>query len=87
MHSHEANHVQISRLVGYSLVVNQLDDVTVSRVTDVVHRHIPEAQLGRSHGRELNYTLPLSSVAQFAGACSRWQVRVMCDRFVYFASC
>ena len=66
----KVSRVKTSRLVGYSLVVDQPDDVTVSRVTDVIHRHIPEAKLGRSHGKELNYTLPLSSVAQFAGACS-----------------
>ena len=49
------------------LVVDQPDEATVSRVTDVIRRHIPEARLGRSHGKELNYTLPLDSVAQFAG--------------------
>ena len=56
--------------------MDQPDHVTVLRFTDAIHDHIPEAKLGRSHGKELNYTLPLSSVAQFAGACWRWQVRV-----------
>ena len=49
--------------------MDQPDHVTVLRFTDAIHDHIPEAKLGRSHGKELNYTLPLSSVAQFAGAC------------------
>ena len=57
-------------LVIYSLVVDQLDDVTVSRVTDVIHRHIPEVQLlGRKHGKELNNTRLLPSFEQLVGAC------------------
>ena len=42
-------------------------DRCVEDITHLVSSHIVSASLTRSHGKELDYTLPLDSVSKFAG--------------------
>ena len=37
------------------------------QVTEVIKEHIEGAELGRQHGKEVAYTLPLESVDKFVG--------------------
>ena len=37
------------------------------QITRLVTSQVPEAALGREHGQELTYTLPLTSLPNFAG--------------------
>ena len=55
--------------VFYSSMVLSDPHCDKQQITDLVTSHIPDACLGREHGKELTYTLPLSSLQSFAGEC------------------
>ena len=47
------------------MVVDQNTDI--EPITTLVQNHVPDSAVGRAHGMELSYTLPLKEVSTFAG--------------------
>ena len=81
MQMNEASRVKVSRLIGCSLVVDQPGDVTVSRVTDVIHRHIPEARQGTElHTSAVVCRAVCRCVLAVAGACAF----IACCKYIAF---
>ena len=50
-------------------MAEQLDDVTVSRVTDGIYRHIYEGQLGRPHDKKTNFRFRPPRIFQVRLVC------------------
>ena len=49
----------------FSMVVDPACDR--NGVTQLVQQFVPGAEMQRTHGKELSYTLPLDKVSQFPG--------------------
>ena len=58
--------VRICVDICFSMVVDNPSDSSDS-IHQFVKTHIPEAKLGRIHGKEVDITLPLTSADKFAG--------------------
>ncbi|XP_013402813.1 ATP-binding cassette sub-family A member 5 isoform X2 [Lingula anatina] len=51
--------------IGYHLQMVVQPDTDAMQVNSLVSTYVPDAKVGRTHGRELAYTLPLESVNKF----------------------
>ena len=48
--------------------VNMLSiSISTFQVTELVQQHVKGAELGRQHGKEITYTLPINAVGSFVG--------------------
>ncbi|RZF33664.1 hypothetical protein LSTR_LSTR007042 [Laodelphax striatellus] len=52
--------------IGYHLTLVLKDNAEEEIITELILRHVPEAEKARHHGKELSYILPLNAVNSFA---------------------